>query len=165
MTGMSSDIRVRVRTMHWLAEGTLALTLETTDGAPLPPAPPGSHVDLKLGPQLVRSYSVVEDASPRGRYGIAVARDAATRGGSRHVHEKLRVGDMLSISAPRNLFPLDEQATDSLLIAGGIGITPIWAMVQRLETLRRHWVLCYAARSRRHAAFLADIQALAVKLQ
>lgn len=147
--------------MHWLAEGIVALTLETPDGAPLPPAPPGSHVDLELGPRLVRSYSVVEDAGTRGRYGVAVARDAGSRGGSRHVHEKLRVGDMLTIGAPRNLFPLAEPTAHSLLIAGGIGITPIWAMVRRLEALGGTWTLCYAARSRRHAAYLDEIEGLA----
>lgn len=147
--------------MHLQAEGILALTLERADGQPLPPAPPGSHVDLQLATQLTRSYSVVVDAHAAGRYEVAVARDAASRGGSRQVHEKLRVGDLLTMGAPRNLFPLDEQARASLLIAGGIGITPIWAMVRRLEALGRRWTLCYAARSRRHAAYVAEIEALA----
>lgn len=157
----TADIRVRVRTMHLLAEGTLALTLESCDETPLPPAAPGSHVDLKLSPNLVRSYSVVEDAHGSGRYEVAVARDAASRGGSRHVHEQLRVGDVLALSAPRNLFPLVEHAEDSVLIAGGIGITPIWAMVKRLEALAKRWTLFYAARSRRQAAYLTEIEALA----
>lgn len=158
---MDTGFRVRVRTMHLQAEGILALTLERADGQPLPPAPPGSHVDLQLAPQLSRSYSVVVDAHAAGRYEVAVARDAASRGGSRQVHEKLRVGDVLTMGAPRNLFPLDERAGASLLIAGGIGITPIWAMVCRLEALGRRWTLCYAARSRRHAAYLPEIEALA----
>lgn len=157
---MAASVRVRVRTMHLLAEGILALTLETVDGAPLPAAAPGSHVDLRLAPQLARSYSVVACWPEAGRLEVAVARDAASRGGSRLVHERLRVGDTLEMGAPRNLFPLDEDAPLSVLFAGGIGITPIWSMVRRLEALGRRWTLCYAARSRRHAAYLDVIEAM-----
>lgn len=151
-------LRVRVRSITWLAPQIHALVLESLDGLPLPPAQPGCHIDLRLGPQLVRSYSVVGSAGAACRYEIAVARDAASRGGSIHVHDRLRVGDEIEISAPRNLFPLVEEAPASLLIAGGIGITPIWSMVQRLEALGRPWQLFYAARSRRDAAYLAEIE-------
>lgn len=156
-----SMLRVRVRSITRLAPQVHAVVLETLDGRALPPAEPGCHIDLRLGPQLLRSYSVVGRAGADSRYEIAVARDAASRGGSVHVHDRLRVGDELEISAPRNLFPLLEDAPASLLIAGGIGITPIWSMVQRLEALGRPWQLLYAARSRRDAAYLDEVEACA----
>jgi vanillate O-demethylase ferredoxin subunit len=99
------------------------------------------------------------EGTPR-RYEIAVARDAASRGGSRHIHDTLRVGEVLQIGAPRNLFPLVEEASLSVLIAGGIGITPLFAMVQRLEALGRAWALHYAARERGCAAYLSEIERL-----
>jgi vanillate O-demethylase ferredoxin subunit len=156
-----ASYRVRVRSIEWLAEGVHGITLESLDGQPLPRAEPGSHVDVVLRAPLSRSYSVVGDGGLPGRYEIAVARDARSRGGSRYVHETLRAGDQLDIGAPRNLFALVEDAGHSLLVAGGIGITPIWSMVKRLEQLGRPWTLFYATRGRRHAAFLPAIEALA----
>jgi vanillate O-demethylase ferredoxin subunit len=155
------SIDVRVRSIEWLATGVHGIQLEAIDLSPLPKASPGSHIDLHLGPQLARSYSVVGNGGHPARYEIAVARDARSRGGSRFVHETLRVGDVLQISAPRNQFALVEEAPLSVLIAGGIGITPLWAMVRRLEALGRSWVLFYAARGRSNAAYLADLQGLA----
>ena len=159
----TSTRRVRVHAITWLSPTVRSVVLASLDGQPLPPAEPGAHVDVQLGPQLSRSYSVVGNAGSPGRYEVAVARDAASRGGSRHVHEALRVGDELTIGAPRNLFPLHEDAADTVLIAGGIGITPLWAMAQRLHALGRRWTLHYAARSRAHAAYVEDIQALAAQ--
>ncbi len=157
------SFRVRVRSITRLANQVHGVVLETLDEQPLPAADAGCHVDLQLGERLARSYSVVGHAGAATRYEIAVARDAQSRGGSRYVHDTLRVGDEIRISAPRNHFPLVESAAASVLIAGGIGITPIWSMVQRLEALGRPWLLFYAARSRRHAAYLAEIEALAAR--
>lgn len=155
------SLRLRVQAMTWQAPTILSLVLETLDRSPLPPAPAGAHLDLRLAPGLSRSYSIVGNAGRPNRYEIAVAKDARSRGGSRFVHERLRVGDEIEASQPRNLFALEETAPASVLIAGGIGITPIWAMVQRLETLQRPWLLLYAARGRQHAAYLTEIEALA----
>jgi vanillate O-demethylase ferredoxin subunit len=154
---------VRVRSIEWLTPAVHRLQLQSLDGTHLPAASAGAHIDLRLGPQLARSYSVVGNAGDPSRYEIAVAKDARSRGGSRHVHEVLRVGDVLQISAPRNHFALIEDAPESVLIAGGIGITPLWAMVQRLQALGRPWQLFYAARSRQHAAYLPEIEALAAR--
>lgn len=153
--------RLRVKAMTWQTPQVNSVVLESLDGRPLPPARPGAHVDLRLGAGLSRSYSVVGNAGAPCRYEIAVAKDARSRGGSRYVHEQLRVGDEIEVGGPRNLFELTPGAAASVLIAGGIGITPIWAMVQELERLGRRWTLHYAARSRAHAAYLADIEALA----
>ena len=154
-------LHLRVHSMTRQAPEILSLELESIDQVPLPTAAPGSHLDLHLAPGLSRSYSIVGQPGRASRYEVAIARDAKSRGGSRFVHEKLRVGDELTASAPRNLFPLDERAPFSALLAGGIGITPIWSMVQRLEALQKPWLLVYAARSRAQAAYLEDIEALA----
>lgn len=152
--------KVRVKSMTLLADSVVGLVLEALDGRDLPAAGAGSHVDVNLTAKLSRSYSVVRwDGSPK-RYEIAVARDASSRGGSRHIHETLRVGDVLQIGEPRNLFALVENASLSVLFAGGIGITPLWSMVQRLEALGRPWVLHYAARDRGRAAYMSDIEQL-----
>lgn len=147
--------------MTWQTPAVLSVVLESMDRRPLPAAPPGAHLDLRLSPGLSRSYSIVGHQAGTHRYEIAVAKDARSRGGSRFIHEKLRVGDELAASQPRNLFALDETAPTSVLLAGGIGITPILAMARRLEALQRPWVLLYAARARAHAAYLEDIEALA----
>ncbi|SIT51035.1 Phenoxybenzoate dioxygenase subunit beta [Paraburkholderia piptadeniae] len=149
---------VRVKSMALLADSVVSVVLEALDGRDLPAADAGSHIDVNLNGKLSRSYSVVRwDGTPK-RYEIAVAKDASSRGGSRHIHETLRVGDVLQIGVPRNLFPLVEDASLSVLIAGGIGITPLWSMVQRLETLGRSWVLHYAARDHGRAAYISDIE-------
>jgi vanillate O-demethylase ferredoxin subunit len=94
------------------------------------------------------------------RYVIGVGLDAASRGGSAWLHNGARVGDTLRISMPRNHFELDEGAEDSILVAGGIGITPLLAMARRLSTLQRRWTLYYCARTPDHAAFLRELEDL-----
>lgn len=154
-------LRLRVHSMMRQTQDILTLVLESLDHHPLPEFTPGAHLDIKIAPGLSRSYSIVGYGGAPHRYEIGVAKDPRSRGGSRFVHEKLRVGDEVNASLPRNLFPLNEAAASTVLIAGGIGITPIWSMAQRLEALQRPWTLCYAARSREHAAYLEDIEALA----
>lgn len=153
-------LRLRVQAMRWEAEGIVSLELAPLDpSVSLPPWQAGAHVDLHLGNSMVRSYSLLGTAGSAWR--VAVNRDEASRGGSRWVHEQLRVGMLLEVGAPRNLFALDEGVHPSLFIAGGIGITPLLAMARRLAELRRPWVMHYAVRSRARAAFVAELQALA----
>jgi vanillate O-demethylase ferredoxin subunit len=159
-TAATPPTRLRVKAMTWLTPQVHSVVLESLAGEPLPPVRPGAHVDLRLGAGLSRSYSIVGHAGAASRYEIAVAKDPHSRGGSRFVHETLRVGDEIEVTGPRNLFELVPDAAHSVLIAGGIGITPIWAMAQELERLGRPWTLHYAARSRAHAAYLADIVAV-----
>ncbi len=151
-----------IHQMRLEAPGIVSLVLKPSDASrPFPPAQPGAHIDLHLGPVGVRSYSLVHPQQA-GSYTIAVLQDPKSRGGSRHVHEQLRVGQVIPVSAPRNHFPLNEDAPATVLIAGGIGITPIFAMLERLAQLGSAAHLIYCARSRREAAYvqeLADIVA------
>jgi len=160
---MADLLEVRVQAIVFEADGVLSYEMRRTDGGELPPFAAGAHVDIHLPDGLVRSYSLVNPQDERHRYVIAVQKDGESRGGSRAVHDRVRAGDLLRISAPRNNFPLAEDAPHSLLIAGGIGITPLWCMVQRLEALGRPWTLHYAVRRREMAAFLAPIRALAAR--
>ncbi|WP_277372336.1 PDR/VanB family oxidoreductase [Pseudomonas sp. AA-38] len=146
-------IEVIIRAMRLEAEGILGLELVAADGTPLPPFEAGAHIDLHLPNGLIRQYSLCNDPRERHRYRIAVLRDAASRGGSQAVHELLRIGQRLSISAPRNLFALDEQAPRSLLLAGGIGITPLLSMAWRLHALGADFALHQCVRSGKLAAF------------
>ncbi len=109
----------------------------------------------------MRSYSLVNAPGESHRYVIAVNREASSKGGSSYLHDRIRVGQVLSISPPRNSFPLTETAAHSVLIAGGIGITPLWSMVQRLSEIGAQWTLYYSVRERECAAFVDPIVALA----
>jgi vanillate O-demethylase ferredoxin subunit len=151
---------VRVHRMEWAAEGILSVEFRRPDGAPLPGFTAGSHIDLHLPNALVRNYSLLNDSAETRRYVVAVGLDAASRGGSAHVHNEMRVGQLLRISAPRNNFPLVEDAPLVALIAGGIGVTPLVCMARRLSSLGRPYEFHLAARSRTRAAFVEDIEAL-----
>ena len=133
---------------------------ETTDVF-FPTFEAGSHIDLHLGNGLIRSYSLINPATDDQRYVVGILNDPKSRGGSRYVHEQLRVGATLAISAPRNNFRLVETAEHSVLLAGGIGVTPIFSMLQRLAELGKKLDFIYCARSRKEAAFLARIEAFA----
>lgn len=134
-------------------------------GQELAPFTAGAHIDLHLPNGLVRSYSLSNPQTEHNRYVVTVAKDPATRGGSRFMHESIRVGDSLSISPPRNNFPLNETAPHSLFIAGGIGITPMWCMVQRMQQLGRSWELIYCTRTRAQTAFLDTLRELKQKVK
>ena len=154
------EIEVLVTSIRREAEGIHSVELRALEKGALPFFTAGAHIDLRLGAGLTRSYSLSNDPDERGRYVVSVNKDASSRGGSLHVHERLRVSDRLVISPPRNNFPLDEDAGHSVLIAGGIGITPLRSMIARLEHMGRSWTLFYATRARGSTAFLEELQAL-----
>src|SRR5882724_5905406 len=153
-------MQVRVKRISYEAENINSYELVAPAGDDLVPFTAGSHLDLHLPNGMIRSYSLVNDQSERSRYVIAVNNDAASRGGSRFIHETLRAGDVITISHPRNNFAFQENARHSVLIAGGIGITPLLSMIRRLEALGRSWELFYAARTRFTADFLDELAAL-----
>ncbi|GAA5231557.1 oxidoreductase [Verticiella sediminum] len=144
------------------AETIISLELRPSSaGALLPAFSAGAHVDLCLPGGMSRSYSLINPCHERDRYVIAVHREPSGRGGSAYVHDQVRTGDSLAVRPPRNLFPLVESAGHSVLIAGGIGITPLWCMIQRLHAIGSPWTLHYASRTPAHAAFLAAIRTVA----
>ena len=150
-------IDVRLTSISYAAEGIHLFELRPSGGGRLPSCDAGSHVDLHLPNGLVRSYSIVGPGHEPDRYVVGVRRDAGGRGGSAFMHDALRVGSTLRIGRPRNAFPLDERAARTVLLAGGIGITPILSMVRRLEEMGREWSLHYAVRTRADAAFLGEL--------
>jgi ferredoxin-NADP reductase len=154
-------IDVRVTAIRYAARDTHLFEFTPLDRKPLPAYEPGAHIDLHLPNGLVRQYSLILPEPDPTSYTVGIKRDPASRGGSRYIHDELRVGKSLKISAPRNNFPLVESASQVVLFAGGIGITPIWCMVQRLQTLGRSWKLYYACRSRSDMAFLHALEAMA----
>jgi ferredoxin-NADP reductase len=156
----ANQLQVWVHTLRHEAKDTLNVELRAVGDAELPAFTAGAHIDLHLPNGMVRSYSLCNDSRERHRYVVAVLKDRASRGGSRCVHEQLRVGSVLTIDAPRNHFPLHEDATHSVLVAGGIGVTPILCMARRLQALGRSFELLCFARSRQHMAFMDDIEAL-----
>ncbi len=135
------------------AEDIFSFELTRPDGADLPAFDPGAHIDVHLPNGLVRQYSLFNHAGESHRYLIGVLKDAASRGGSIALHEQVAEGDRLQISEPRNLFPLAEKAERSLLIAGGIGVTPILSMAQTLASAGEEFELHYCARSQNRMAF------------
>jgi tetrachlorobenzoquinone reductase len=153
-------IPVRVKRISYEAERINSYELVSLDGSELDPFSAGGHVDLHLPDKMIRSYSLLNDQRERHRYVIAVNKDIASRGGSIFLHEQVRVGDILTVSTPKNNFLLREDADASVLIAGGIGITPLLSMIRRLEVLGRRWDLFYAARTRGAAAFLDQLARL-----
>jgi vanillate O-demethylase ferredoxin subunit len=160
MTDEPSLLRVRVHSITYEAQGINAYEFRDPDGGELPAFAAGAHIDLHMANGLVRSYSLCNPQSDRHRYVVGIQKDRASRGGSTWVHNRLMVGDFIQVSHPRNNFPLAEDAGSTLLIAGGIGITPIWCMVQRLVALGRPFELRYCARTRQEAAFRAALEAL-----
>jgi len=147
-------LRLQVYIAHRveLADDIIGLTLATTDGTPLPAAEPGAHIDLHLPNGLIRQYSIARQTE--AGYELGILRDPASRGGSSCVHDTLTEGAALDISLPRNLFPMAESATRSLLFAGGIGITPIIAMAEALHAAGADFELHYCTRARSRAAYL-----------
>lgn len=152
-----NTLRVKVSRTRQEAAGIQSYFLVSEDGRQLPGFTPGSHIDVHIPGGPVRQYSLCNAASDHDGYLIAVQRDPSSRGGSIAMHEQVAVGSVLEISAPRNHFPLVE-AQHSLLIAGGIGITPIIAMAEQLAQGGANFELHYCARSEAHAAFLNRIR-------
>lgn len=154
-------LSVRVERRHEVAERVASFELVALDGAALPSFTAGAHVELEVEPGKTRCYSLYGDPADRARYRIAVLREEAGRGGSRAVHETLRTDAIVRIGPPRNAFALDELAPHSLLLAGGIGVTPLLSMAARLKALGCSFELHLCCRTRAAAPLLAEIEAVA----
>ncbi|WP_395686995.1 PDR/VanB family oxidoreductase [Caenimonas koreensis] len=152
------DLQVKVLRKKQEAEAIASFELGRADGKPLPAFSAGSHIDVHVPGGLVRQYSLCNDTSHGSVYRIAVLRDAASRGGSVAMHDKVHEGDEITISEPRNHFTL-VHAVRTILFAGGIGITPLLCMAQRLAAVGADFELHYCNRSRPRTAFFDEIAA------
>lgn len=150
-------LNVVVRKRMEQGEGVVILDLVDPAGKPLPVFEAGAHVDIHLQPGLVRQYSLCGNPADATVYRLGVLKDPASRGGSVAVHELLHEGSQIAISAPRNHFPLVGDASRSVLIGGGIGITPMIAMAHTLQASGSEFELHYCGRSRNRSAFLDEL--------
>jgi vanillate O-demethylase ferredoxin subunit len=155
-------MRLRVRSVTYLAEAITGYELVDPRGRDLPRFTAGAHVCLRLG-GLMRDYSLWNDPAERRRYCIGVLREADGDGVSARLHEEIRAGEVVEVSLPRNDFPLDAGAERHLLIAGGIGITPIMSMIAELRRRRADFQLHYCSRSPEKTAFLEELALLAAQ--
>ncbi|WP_321897512.1 PDR/VanB family oxidoreductase [Burkholderia cepacia] len=157
-TGTLDRETLVVRSLADEANGIRSYELAREDSDVLPAYEPGAHVAVHLGNGITRQYSLYDEPGVRDTYRIAVLKDPASRGGSRFLHDEVAVGDRLQVSGPYNHFPMAAEATSSLLIAGGIGITPILSMAYRLHRDGKPFELHYCARNVHDAAFVELLQ-------
>lgn len=155
---MTNELKVRVARRIEEAEGVCSFELVAEDGNALPAFTAGAHIDVHVATGLIRQYSLSNDPSERHRWRIAVLREATSRGGSAGMHESVQPGDVLRVSEPRNHFRLVD-APRTLLLAGGIGVTPILAMARTLHAQGRDFAFHYCGRSAGRMAFLEELTA------
>ena len=151
------NIAVKVIRKTTEAKDIVSFELASADGSPLAAFSAGAHIDVHIPGGLTRQYSLCNDATEQHRYRIAVLRDAASRGGSVAMHDQVNVGDEIFISSPKNHFPL-QHAARTLLFAGGIGVTPLLCMAQRLAAIGADFNLHYCTRSMDRTAFQQEIR-------
>jgi ferredoxin-NADP reductase len=159
---LERTLTVRVERISRETPEILAFELAHPWGRTLPGYEAGAHIDVHMPGGFSRQYSLARWSSNApsnaASYVIGVKREAASRGGSASMHERVREGDLLAISAPRNTFPLREEARHHLLLAGGIGMTPLLAMAQALAARGADFTLCVFARSEEHLAFAGALR-------
>ena len=153
-------ISARIRAISNLADGIKSFEFVRASGDLLPEFSAGSHIDIHLPGGLIRQYSLCNSATERHRYVVAVLRDPSGRGGSIAMHDVLQVGDLVTISLPRNHFALVATARQHTFIAGGIGITPIMAMIDHVRRRGEPFRLYYCARTPERAAFVEQLRPL-----
>jgi ferredoxin-NADP reductase len=150
---------LRVTRLSWEADGVVGLVLSAPEGTVLPEWEPGAHIDVRLPSGLSRQYSLCGDPADRDHYRIAVRLEAAGRGGSQEVHGTALIGRELAVTGLRNHFPLVD-ADEYLLIAGGIGITPLLPMAAALGARGARWSAVYCGRGARTMAFRDELRAV-----
>lgn len=159
---MAEDtIKLVVKRRQEQGHGIMVLDLVDAAGGALPAFSAGAHVDIHLSPELVRQYSLCSDPTQRDIYRLGILKDAQSRGGSVAAHATLKEGDEVFVSLPRNHFPLVGGARRSILIGGGIGITPMIAMAHALSAEGADFELHYRGRSREACAFVDELAASA----
>lgn len=149
---------VQVQSVDHETDEIRSYVLSDPDDKPLPPFHAGAHIDVYLGNGLIRQYSLCSSDNDQSHYKIAVLRETPGTGGSAYFFDQVHVGDLLTISEPKNLFKLAANAKHHLLIAGGIGITPILSMVQTLEREQANYVVHYCTRTPGGTAFRQELE-------
>ena len=161
MSALPLSMFVEVTTKRQTAEDIIVVELADPHGRPLPAFSAGAHIDVRVPAPgqdgLIRQYSLCNHPEERDRYRLGILREPDSRGGSKAMHDELQVGDLLAISAPKNHFPL-VPARRTLLFAGGIGITPLLCMAERLAHTQAAFELHYCTRSAARTAFLDEIR-------
>ena len=160
MSELAAPLELQVRQIRLEATGIHSFELCAPDLERLPAFSAGAHIDVHVPGGLVRQYSLCNDPAETHRYVIGVLKDLNGRGGSLRVHEALKVGDTVRVSRPRNQFELRPEQTSALLIAGGIGITPLKSMAHSLQQAGTPFELHYCARSSQVAAFTDELVTL-----
>lgn len=150
-------LKVRVDALCEEAHGVRSFRISRLDGRPFERYTPGAHIDVMSPSGIMRQYSLCGDPECLDSQIFAVKKEEPSRGGSRSLHEEVSVGTELSVSAPRNLFRLEESASEHVLIGAGIGITPLLSMAYRLAAQNARFMLHYFARSEAHAAFMTRL--------
>ena len=158
-----AELKLRIKSHKPVATSIVGIELVSANGKELPSFTAGSHLDLHLGKdgsgqELIRQYSLANDPSETDRYQLGVLLEPKSRGGSEWVHNQLKEGMEITTSLPRNQFPLNEKAKHSILVAGGIGVTPILSMAHRLHSLGQSFDFYYVMRSIDRAAFYETMQ-------
>jgi len=146
------------------ADDIVTLTLVDPEGGPVEPWAPGAHLDIVLPSGLTRQYSLCGRPEDTNSYTVAVLRDPQSRGGSHEIHDTGLVGRTIGVRGPRNHFKLVDDADSYMLVAGGIGITPLLAMVRELEARGAAWRLIYGARSNAAMAFRDELSGFGEKV-
>lgn len=154
-----ANLSLAVRQIRFEASGINSYELVDPEGGALPPFTAGAHIDIHLPNGIVRQYSLCNSPMERHRYVIAVLRDEKGRGGSKALHDLVRVQDIVTVSQPRNNFKLVPEAKKVLLLAGGIGMTPLKSMAHALEAAGVPFELHYCARNAGCVAFREQLDA------
>ncbi len=158
--GDAPVIRVEVSKVEAMTPDTTKFEFSSLDGQPLPEWSAGAHVEIVVAPEYLREYSLSGDPADTGKYQIGVLREDEGRGGSALLHRIFAEGRKVFISKPKNLFPLEESATKSFLMGGGIGITPMIAFAHRLYALGEEFEMHFSVSRREDAGYLDDIAAM-----
>ncbi|MDH4846247.1 MULTISPECIES: PDR/VanB family oxidoreductase [Pseudomonas] len=158
---MNEKLTLKVTDISCEAKDVMVLELKHPEGKDLPAFTAGAHIEIYLQGNLIRHYSLCNDPAERGRYCIGVGLAKESRGGSRSIHQTVRVGMTIQCSPPRNNFPMASDAAEHVFVAGGIGVTPIMAMIKTCIREGKKWRLFYCARNRQRTAFYEELKALA----
>ena len=157
---MSRAFNVEICELVQETPDILCIMLTNSNGGSLPKFTAGSHIDVYLDNGLIRQYSLSNSPTQRNFYEIAVLKEVNGKGGSEYIHQTFSKGSVLKISEPRNNFPLIKFAKNHLLLAGGIGVTPMMAMIAELESVGANFLLHYCARSPEKTAFYSRLKSL-----